>query len=291
MIDTLLQKFIQEFNQPKGSSPSALQQETYYAAIQGDFERYIRWKFLNFIYNQTQGNASTVKKPREGKTVDLSDDFTLSLESFDRNDMIFKHGKDIHFLEWKAMTFPVSNQNKKEYDKKFLDNFRQLCKSRIKYDELINIGFINPLTPHFWSAFVFVDYDSSLFYKHTKPSDRLFDRQGNFQKYPKKKDKLPILKGKKKQTAHYVINGNKNKSQVLHSNASAFTLSLNHVHSEEVELYFQLFSYTNTVAVMKKNAIDSWSKVKLNKKVDINDGLKQMSKIIQNGEGVNLINI
>jgi hypothetical protein len=166
MIDTLLKKFIKELNQPKGSSPSPLQQETYYAAIQGDSERYIRWKFLNFIY-QSKLECS---------------DFTLALESFDRNDMIFKCGENVHFLEWKALTLPVKNQDKAMLHNKRFDNLKQLCKCSVKFEKM-KASTGQSLSAQYWSAFLLIDFDDSLITHGTIPTQVKFDRHGNFQKY------------------------------------------------------------------------------------------------------------
>jgi hypothetical protein len=168
MIDILLNKFIDELDPQKSKSckSSAIQQETYYAAIQGDSERYIRWKFLNFIY-QSKLECS---------------DFTLALESFDRNDMIFKCGKNVHFLEWKALTLPVKNQDKAMLHNKRFDNLKQLCKCSVKFEKM-KASTGQSLSAQYWSAFLLIDFDDSLITHGTNPTQVKFDRHGNFQKY------------------------------------------------------------------------------------------------------------
>jgi hypothetical protein len=232
MIDILLNDFIDELDPQKSPHSQAIQQETYYAAIQGDFERYMRWKFLNFIYkNQTQGNASTGKKPKEGKTEDPSDDFTISLESFDRNDMIFKCGNDIHFVEWKAMTLPVRNQDNNTRYQKQIDNFRQLCKSCVKLEDLRKkrrVGqYYKSLSSHFWSVFVYVDFQSSLINKQKAKRKRFFERHGNFQKYGSI--------------------GNHNNKAILPNNISKLDLGPYSPFNGEVYIYFEWFDFSKSI--------------------------------------------
>jgi hypothetical protein len=209
MIDILLNNFIDELDPLKSPNSHDIQQETYYAAIQGDSERYIRWKFLNFIY-QSKLKCS---------------DFTLALESFDRNDMIFKCDEEVHFLEWKALTLPVKNQDKAMLHNKRFDNLKQLCKCSVKFEKM-KVSTGQTLRAQYWSAFLFIDFDDILITHETNPPQVKFDRHGNFQKY---KD---------------IANTNSGKALMI---SPFLSLAQQPPFQGSVRLKFELYNFTNQI--------------------------------------------
>jgi hypothetical protein len=96
--------------------------------------------------------------------------------------MIFKCGNEIHFVEWKAMTLPVKNQDSVMQREKRMDNLRQLCKSYAKFHGTPVLQQQN-LKTKFWSAFLYIDFDDNLINYGIKAPNIKFDRHGNFQKY------------------------------------------------------------------------------------------------------------
>lgn len=251
MIHTLLNDFISAFGK-KTSYSQELQRETFYAAIQGDFERYIRWKFLWHIYDSKFKSDCT--------------DYSLALESYDRNDMIFKCGDEVHFVEWKAMTLPLSNQNKTDLDKKFLDNFRQLCKSKLKLDmQTIN------LKANFWSAIVLVNFNKELFDWGKSPQSRFFDRHGNFQKYSNMEDEgVP--------TSPKMLDITTNKIQIFPKDDYIPQVNITQVKpiKGEIEMYFLLYNFTTYLSTNTKK----FNKLKLDgkpNKLKVKKGKKLVS--------------
>jgi hypothetical protein len=239
MIDTLLNDFIQAFNRNSYYSKE-LQRETFYAAIQGDSERFIRWKFLNHIYH-----SKSKRKPI---------DFSLALESFDRNDMIFTCGKEVHFVEWKAMTLPLKNQNSVMRDKKRIDNLLQLFKSFVKLQEENNKHKNSKRSKHkeyyndivqngqarYWSAFVYFRFDPDT---GANKLPKFFKAHGIFQKYKG---------GSYISSAHNLANANSifGPSSVPHVSITPMPPAA--IFQNSIDVFFELNEFTTHIKTINQ---------------------------------------
>jgi hypothetical protein len=147
MIDTLLRDFAQTLHYNSPTVNGDLSLETFYAALCGKFENYIRWKFTLHIYKNNYNFLLN----------------TLSIETCGRTDIVFidkSNGKsDVHFIEWKSMTLPVKGQTLNKYQKNWTNNAEQLYNTR---NNTSNKGYGKNWNSHYWSLFVFVDFNDSI---------------------------------------------------------------------------------------------------------------------------------
>jgi hypothetical protein len=159
MIDMLLDDFIREIK-----TDQALLHETAFAALMGDHEEYFQRKLAYSIRNSPNI---------------LSDD-TVAIES-KKCDLVFfdsSNSKEIHFLELKAMTFPLKGQGFGEFKKKCKELKKQLG---TRCNQGIRINCVP------WGLFVFIDFNDEFIASYAKKSTLnyppYYDLNGIFQKH------------------------------------------------------------------------------------------------------------